>query len=191
MALPIVNYIHFIISFIPVIYLLFRELKGNIYFSLFSMVIIISFFIGFNFAVRIGGEDKNYLENYKVDNFMEGRVTYSITDDYVKNAKGYIDRYKNYKPYVFGRFSYLMKLNFNVPITKYDIINNGNMGYNGANRYIDEIDNYCKDNKCLFIMNDNEQDISITIQTNMEILEYIKNNYNGIYHSNLFSVYIN
>lgn len=191
MALPIVNYIHFIISFIPVIYLLFRELKGDIYFSLFSMVIIISFFIGFNFAVRIGGEDKNYLENYKVDNFMEGRVTYSITDDYVKNAKGYIDRYKNYKPYVFGRFSYLMKLNFNVPITKYDIINNGNMGYNGANRYIDEIDNYCKDNKCLFIMNDNEQDISITIQTNMEILEYIKNNYNGIYHSNLFSVYIN
>ena len=52
-------------------------------------------------------------------------------------------------------------------------------------------DIYCKYNKCLFIMNDNEQDISITIQTNMEILEYIKNNYNGIYHSNLFSVYIN
>lgn len=191
MALPIVNYIHFIISFIPVIYLLFREFKNNIYLNLFSMVTIISFFIGFNFAVRIGGEDKNYLENYKVDNFMKGRVTYSITDDYVDDAKRYIDRYNNYKPYVFGRFSYLMKLNFNVPITKYDIINNGNMGYNGAKRYIEEIDNYCKDNKCLFIMNDNEQDISITIQTNMEILEYIKNNYNGIYNSNLFSVYIN
>ena len=191
MALPIVNYIHFIISFIPVIYILFNEFNDNVYFSLFSMVIIVSFFIGFNFAVRIGGEDKNYLENYKVNNFMKGRVTYSITDDYVEDAKGYIERYKNYKPYVFGRFSYLMKLNFNVPITKYDIINNGNMGYNGAKRYIDEIDNYCNDNKCLFIMNDNEKDISITIQTNMEILEYIKNNYMGIYNSNLFSVYIN
>ena len=191
MALPIVNYIHFIISFIPVIYLLFREFKNNIYLNLFSMVTIISFFIGFNFAVRIGGEDKNYLENYKVDNFMKGRVTYSITDDYVTDAKEYVDKYKEYKPFVFGRFSYLMKLNFNVPITKYDIINNGNMGYNGANRYIEEIDNYCKDNKCLFIINDNEKDISITIQTNMEILDYVKKNYSGIYNSNIYSVYIN
>ena len=38
-------------------------------------------------------------ENYKVDNFMKGRVTYSITDDYVGDAKGYIERYKKYKPY--------------------------------------------------------------------------------------------
>ena len=51
--------------------------------------------------------------------------------------------------------------------------------------------NYCKDNKCLFIINDNEKDISITIQTNMEILDYVKKNYMGIYNSNLFSVYIN
>lgn len=186
MAFPIVNYIHFTISFIPVIYLLFKEFKNNIYFNLFSMVTILSFFIGFNLST-MSGEN----ENYKVDNFMKDRVTQNLTDNYINSAKEYIDKYDDYTPFIFGRISYLMKLNINIPVTKYDIINDGNMGYNGANKYIEEIDNYCKDNKCVFIINDNEEDLSKTVQTNIKILNYVKNNYNSIYKSNIFSVYIN
>ena len=33
-----------------------------------------------------------------------------------------------------------IKLNLDIPINKYDIINNGNMGYNGSKNYIKEID---------------------------------------------------
>ena len=150
------------------------------------MVTILSFFIGFNLST-MSGEN----ENYKVDNFMKDRVTQNLTDNYINSAKEYIDKYDDYTPFIFGRISYLMKLNINIPVTKYDIINDGNMGYNGANRYIEEIDNYCKDNKCVFIINDNEEDLSKTVQTNIKILNYVKNNYNSIYKSNIFSVYIN
>lgn len=191
MVLPIINYIHFVISFIPVIYLLFKEFKNNIFFNLFSMMIIISFFMGINLTVIVSREGNNYLGNYEVDNFMRGRVIYNVAENCVNNARKYIYKYDNYKPFIFGRISYLMKLNFNIPITKYDIINDGNMGYNGDDRYIGEIDNYCKDNKCLFILNDNEENLSNTVQTNMKILNYIKNNYSSIYKSTIFSVYIN
>lgn len=191
MALPIVNYIHFIISFVPVVYLLLKQFKDNKYVFLLGAVGIASFSLAFNFIVCIGIGNNKYLENYKIDNFMKGRITYTITDNYVFGAKKYIDKYDEYTPFIFGRFSYIMKLNHEIPITKYDIINNGNMGYNGANRYIEEIDNYCKNNKCLFIINDQEESISITIQTNMKILEYVQKNYQGIYNSNTFSVYIN
>jgi len=192
MAFPIINYMHFIISFTPVLYLLFKEIKEDKYVSLFTIVGITSFSIAFNYLVCIGTEgDYKYLEKYKINNFMKGRTTYTITDNYIEDAKRFIDNYNEYRPYIFGRFAYIMKLNHEIPITKYDIINNGNMGYNGAKKYIKEIDKYCKNNKCLFIMNDQEKEISITIQTNMEILKYIQDNYRAIYNSNIFSVYIN
>lgn len=191
MALPIVNYMHFVISFIPVIYLILKEGKENNYISLFSMVAVFSFFLSFSFVACGGKGEYKYLEHYSVDNFMKGRVNYRITESYVLKAKEFIDEYDEYTPYIFGRFTYMMKLNYGIPITKYDNINNGNMGYNGASRYIDEIDNYCQVNKCLFIINDYEEEISSTIQTNMDILEYVKKNYNKQYSSNMFSVYIN
>ena len=191
MAFPIVNYVHFIISFTPIIYIIFKY-YNNKYLLLFSTAGIMSFFLAFNFAVCIGfNNDYRYLEKYGIDNFMRGRTTYSITESYILNSKKYIDKYGDYKPFIFGRFSYLMKLNHNIEINKYDIINNGNMGYNGANKYIKEIDKYCSNNKCLFIINDEEDKISETVQTNMEILNYVKKNYYKKYGSNIFSVYTN
>ena len=39
-------------------------------------------------------------------------------------------------------------------------------------------------------MNDGEITTKKNIQTNREILKYVKNNYENIYNSNIFSVYI-
>ena len=61
-----------------------------------------------------------------------------------------IDKYPEYTPYLFGYFAYLTKLTYEIPINKYDIINNGNMGYGGYKQYIEEIDQYCQNNKCIF-----------------------------------------
>ena len=191
MALPIVNYIHFIISFVPVVYLFIKEFKTNNYIFLLSIVGVSSFFIAFNLAVCVKNENYKNFEKYQVDNFMKGRTTYRITDSYILGTKKHIEQHPGYTPYILGRFSYILKLNHNIPITKYDIINNGNMGYNGAERYIKEIDKYCKKNKCLFIINDQEESLSITIQTNMEILKYIQNNYTAKFNSSLYSVYTN
>ena len=135
-----------------------------------------------------------YIQNkthYKIDNFMKGRVTYRLTSDYVFHVKNFLDQYEDYRPYILGHFSYLIKLNNDLPINKYDLINNGNMGYHGSEKYLKEIDTYCKENRCIFIMNDSEATISKTIQTNREILSYVGSNYHKIYSSNVFSVYIN
>ena len=191
MAFPIVNYIHFIISFTPVVYLFFKYFKDNKYIFLFGMAGVVSFFLAFNFAVCVGTENNNYLENYESDNFMKGRITYSITDSVVLGTKKFIEQYNEHTIYIFGRFSYLLKLNHGLPITKYDIINNGNMGYKGEEKYLEEIDKHCEENKCMFIINDFEDSISVTVQTNMEILKYVQKNYYAKYNSNTFSVYTN
>ena len=191
MTLPIINYIHFVISFIPVVYLILKRYKKNNYIFFICIVGFYSFFLSFNFIIRFSSKTINNVEYYGIDNFMKDRATYSITDNYILNAKEFIEKYANHQLYVFGRFAYLTKLNFDLSLTKYDIINNGNMGYNGASKYIKEIDEYCKNNKCLFIVNEQEKSISITVQTNMEIINYVKDNYNSIYNSNLFNVYIN
>ena len=189
MALPIINYVHFTISFIPVVYLFLKEYKNN-YLAILIFSFTLAIFIFFNLLVRLGN-GSIVLNNFNKDNFMEGRTVYSTTNSYIDNALVYIKEYEDYTPYIFGSFAYLMKLNYEIPINKYDIINNGNMGYNGAKIYIEEIDNYCKENKCMFIMNDFEESVSITIQTNMDILKYIQNNYRKVYGSNILSVYIN
>jgi len=64
------------------------------------------------------------------------------------------------------------------------------MGYNGAIKYIDEMDSYCSVNDCLFIVNDSELKKTDYNQTNQAILLYVTNNYEKIYASSVFGVYI-
>ncbi|MBQ8682004.1 MAG: hypothetical protein IJ509_03745 [Bacilli bacterium] len=189
-ALPIVDYVHFMISFIPVVYLLLKKIKNIPFVTLFGSSLIGSFFIAFNILVFITKDNYLFLGHYDVNNFMKGRVTYNLTEGYVFRAKEYLDKYEDYRPFILGHFSYLIKLNNNMPINKFDLINEGNMGYNGTQKYIDEIDNYCKEEKCVFIINDNESDV-VDIQTSGEILDYVSNNYRQVYCSSTFSVYIN
>lgn len=191
MALPIVNCVHFVISFIPVVYLFLEKYRDNRYVLFLCFVGVCSFFIGFNGSLFIKDSHYKSISYYDRDNFMSGRVIYNITENYIDKAKEYVDLYEGYNVYFFGSFAYMMKLNCGIPITKYDIINDGNMGYHGDFRYIKEIDDYCEENKCLFIINDHEGDDSSVSQTNIRILDYVKDNYYQVYSSNIFSVYIN
>lgn len=188
---PIVDYVHFIISFIPVVYLGLSEFGKKRYAFLFTSTAVITFFLVLNVFIMLSNDNYLYLTHYKIDNFMKGRVTYRLTSDYVFHVKDFLDQYEDYRSYILGHFSYLIKLNNDLPINKYDLINNGNMGYHGSEKYLMEIDTYCKENQCIFIMNDSEATISKTIQTNREILSYVGSNYHKIYSSNVFSVYIN
>lgn len=186
---PIVNYFHFIISFIPCVYLFLKATKAKNYIFFLAIITVVSYFIGFNLTIFIN--DRPYLETYQPESFMQGRLTNRITESYITNVKEYLDKYDNYTPYILGVNSYLIKLNLNLPINKYDIINNGNMGYHGAEKYLKEIDSYCKDNHCIFVINDFETELSETIQTNEEILNYVKKEYKKVYSSNIFSIYLN
>ena len=132
--------------------------------------------------------DIKSLHHYEVFNFMYKRMVPSATKEYIEEINNYLDKYSDYDSYILGSLSYIVKLNLNIDINKYDIINNGNMGYNGSVVYINEIDNNCKNNKCLFFIRENE--LITKSQTNKEILKYIINNYYKIRAGNIYSVYI-
>lgn len=189
---PIVNYIHFMISFIPIVYILLVEFKDKPYFSWFFGVMSISFFITFNYFTVIEYKQSNF-EYYKEDTFMKGRIVNNITANSIKVTKKYIEEYSEYKPYIFTNMAYLIKLDIDYPINKFDLINNGNMGYNGNKRYIEEIDDYCKDEKCIFFINELEMNDKAGNQTNQNILHHFSDIkvYKKIYTSNIINVYIN
>lgn len=189
-AFPIVDYYHFVISFIPVVYLLLVKYRKKNLFVLYSSATVITFFILLNIGIIVEDNNYLYLTHYEVNNFMKSRVTYRVTSSYLLDVKKYLEEYSEYTPYILGNFSYLMKLNLNIPINKFDNINNGNMGYHGSERYIQEIKGDCSKNHCIFIMNDEEAVTEKNIQTNREILKYVKSNYKNVYSSNIFSVYI-
>ena len=191
MAFPIVNQIHFIISFVPVVYLFLKEFRDNEIATILCFTLSISFFITFNFITFFKDDNYLYLKHYDVNNFMEGRATFSFTKNYVFKINDFINEYDGYNPYLFGHFAYLVKLNNNIPINKYDLINDGNMGYDGANKYMSEIDKYCKSNDCIFFINNRELELTENVQTNKKILEYVVNNYNQKFSSNVFDVYTN
>ena len=190
-TLPIVNTVHFTISFIPVAYLILKKYKHINYLTFLGVVATLTFFITYNYIYIYMNGDYLVMDNYPVNNFMKDRVASTYIDSALNNVKNQLVDYEDYTLYTFGNMAYLLKLSYDIPITKYDLINNGNMGYNGANRYIEEIDNYCNKNKCLFIINDNEISDNITSQANKDILIYVQNNYYKIYSSNILNIYIN
>ena len=64
------------------------------------------------------------------------------------------------------------------------------MGYNGASKYVEEIDDYCSSNKCLFIVN-KEEYLDDKKQTNKFLISYVIKNYIEVCSSNISSVYVN
>lgn len=188
---PIVNYIHFLIGFVPVVYLLLLRFKDNRLILLECFVATVFFFFGFHASFYLKNQTYLYYTYYEVNNFMKGRLVSCATDSYLEQIYTYLDKYQDHSQYILGNFSYLVKLNGNIPITKFDIINNGNMGYHGSYTYIQEIDKDCQKNSCVFIINDEEMARDKYVQTNREILEYVSNHYVKEYASNIFSVYVN
>lgn len=64
------------------------------------------------------------------------------------------DKYKDYEIYYLNYYAYFYKLDSKQNINKYDFIWEGNMGYNGEEKYINEIKNTCKKQKCLFLIDE-------------------------------------
>lgn len=190
-TLPIINYYHFTTSFVPVVYLLFKYFKDKSYFFLFTTTAMILCFGCFNFLLFMMGDRYKTLTYYGKDNFMKGRVVGKFMEPTIDEIAEFIEKYADYDVYYFGFLAYLAKLNLDIPINKYDLINNGNMGYKGKDKYIKEVDSNCQKNKCLIFINDYIGKNSDTLQVNKDILEYVKNNYTSICSSNVYNVYIN
>ena len=187
---PIVNYVHFMISFIPVVYLIIYEYRQQPLIKWFSGVVAVSFFLSFLYMFTIDYDEVG-IKAYDKNTFMKGRLIYNIVEDYIDLTDEYITKYEDYQPYVLTNTAYQIKLNLDYEINKFDLINNGNMGYKGGKGYIKEIDNYCKDNKCIFFINKLELNDDYGNQTNQVILKYVDKEYTKLYSSNTINIYKN
>ena len=189
MCFPIVNYPHFMISFIPFVYYLLSYKKK--YINLMGSIFVVIYFVIFSISLMMVDDKYLYTSISHEDNFYKGKMVASHFDFMIDSISDVIERHDGYRYYLLGNFAYLVKLELGEKIDKFDLINNGNMGYNGEYRYIDEIDNYCKknNNKCLFIVE--SKDENSTNQTNVEILKYVQDSYIKEISSNIFEIYIN
>jgi len=143
----------------------------------------------FAFSLIINYNESNSKLNYITDknSFLyykqsSGKLTSNISD-----ITNYINNEKYDCLYNFNGLSYLISLHTNTKITKYDLINNGNMGYKGNIKIIKEVKNTCKKKKCLFIIQKDEHQG----QTNKNIINYIKTNYSKKDEIDIFIIYSN
>ena len=187
MCFPIVNYYHFMISFVPVLYYLLG--LNNNYLSFMISVFMVTFFIVYSAGEMVRDDNYLYHSNSKYENFYEGRMVGNYLYSSVDSIDKIIEKYEWDRYYLLGNFAYIVKLSNGDEINKFDLINNGNMGYDGSSKYISEIDDYCSSNKCLFIIESRSEES--TNQTNMDILEYVEANYIQDIGGNVFKVYVN
>lgn len=190
--LPILDVYHFLLGWSAVVYIIFQSNRITEYFKngLFIFLIIVEIYILFVTNTVFTIRDEEYFEHYPEHTFLSGRLVPIITKQYLVGMEDFIETYPDHKLYVFGNYAYIVKLSLDIPVTKFDLINNGNMGYKGAERYIEEIDDTCITEKCIFIVNDSELNSQLYNQTNKEILMYVRKNYTKIYSSSVFGVYI-
>ena len=112
---------------------------------------------------------------------------YSI--EAIRKFKNYIEEKKE-KIFIITEWAYLIKLETNLPINKYDLLNDGNLGKNGEYKIINEINQICQEESCLFILNKNELTENNS-QYNKKILQYINDTYYEIGMIYQYAIYKN
>lgn len=188
LVIPIFESSHFILAFIPVIYYFFIT-YDKIYRYLLCILLGVYLF-GYYIQVinvNMGDVGKIYINN---NSFINYKRLPRYTDYEFDMVKGYINKYNNYKLFFLTSDAYIYMLEYDMPVDKYNLINDGNMGYRGSKKYVNEIDDYCSKNKCMFVIKSNEV-VKNYNQINREITGYVVNKYLSIYSSDKLTFYIN
>lgn len=173
---PIVDMYHFLVGFAPVVYLVIQNLKIMNWGCLFLLFLTICVFSYKEDEIHMD-HDYLYLRRVAFD-FSE------IEEVYYKYLEG-----STYQFLLFYN-TYSLKLHMNIPITKYDFMIDGNMGYRGYEKYIAEIEKMCSAETCVFFVDEDIRDADDT-QFSREVFDYVVNNYSKIEEYCYFSVYSN
>lgn len=173
---PIFDLGHLAIGFIPVIIFLTRNRCFNkfikyIVTSILAFSVVIYILNDYDFTL------KNYSKYFKYKNNKIDILAFHEIGEYIKNNS------EDYDVHIISFNSYFTKLENDLPIDEFDLLNYGNLGYNSYNRYIDRINN--NDRDMLFIISDKEYKVT---QLHNEIIEYIIDN-SIMIESNLWNYY--
>ena len=187
---PIFDDYHFMLGLIPFIYLLLQ--RKQIIDYKFKYYVIIVWFMCIFFRFKLNHFHDIYLIQDK-NSYLYGRNVPKYIEKSVQNIGNYINQIKDDYDniYIFSANAYWIKLNIKYPLTKYDMICNGNMGYHGEDKYINEIDNYCKKNECMFILYKYEFREGNITQTNRDLYDYVVDKYHKIDDIDVFDIYRN
>ena len=189
---PMFDVYHYMIALIPFLYyLMFRsELKKT--FNFFVFVV----FLGIGISVIIG--NVNNLIDSKIlflrdnSNYLYGRNIYIIDNIDLEGQTEFINSYDNLYDYQFliVQNAYLRKLYMNEEINRYDMLLNGNMGYKGYKRIINDFSEICESNSCVFFVEKGLIDNGYS-QFNKDIYNYVIDNYILEKEYKYFDVYVN
>lgn len=150
MAYPIFNTMHIILSIIPVIIYfldkLVKKKKYNLnylrYFNYFASIILICPLL----SIPLQYLNKDLVEG---ENALEYK---DISRSYLVNKDLFLKEVPNLNNTYFLMYdAYIYKYLLNNPITSYDLLLNGNLGYNGEERVIDYFNSL--DSNTYFVLN--------------------------------------
>ena len=142
---PIIDLNHFSFAFSFFIYCFIKRCDKFIIrfiFCLSEVILLLLLFCTF-YSKAIVIKEKNifYLNN-------DGKVSSEIQDIY-NHFNGNIDNL-----YIGSEHSYLLKLYYNKPISYYDYMLSGNMGYYSKDKIYNKIKKHCSKNDCIFLIDD-------------------------------------
>lgn len=172
LAFPLIEPYHLMIAIIPTFGYFINTLKLN------KKIITITFiiFVGTIFLVNTYDIYKNkYTFPNNTNKFKYRKISHN-EDIIISDITNYMNNIED-ELYVISGMAYLLKLEANIKINKYDLLNNGNLGKNGSRKIINEIKNTCNIKKCTFLIDTNELKESKEMQYNKDIINFILKNY--------------
>ncbi len=182
MAYPIFNTMHIILSIIPVIIYfldkLVKKKKYNLnylrYFNYFASILLICPLL----SIPLQYFNKDLVEG---ENALEYK---DISRSYLVNKDLFLKEVPNLNNTYFLMYdAYIYKYLLNNPITSYDLLLNGNLGYNGEERVIDYFNSL--DSNTYFVLNR----VYTGGQLSKNIDAYIRNHYLKVKDFQEFTLY--
>lgn len=172
LVFPIMEKYHVMIAVIPAIGYLLSNIKTNK--KIIVLVFIVNIIMTFSVNIyNITKPDFSFPNDSKTYTYrkMPTRVINSTISlaEYVNTVEDEL--------YIISKNSYMIKVEANVKINKYDLLNSGNIGKGGEQRIIDEIEENCNNKKCTFLLDLQGAYGSSSIPYAKEIITYIVMNY--------------
>lgn len=178
MLYPIFDLRHFACVFFPVMYLILKKINSK------HLLFILGFSVYFMFALLLYGN------NFKIK--FDDNITYFKNSGdlnvLAEQTKKYIVDNDNF--FFNGYYGYFIKLYYDIPISQYDLLLSGNVGYKGMNKKLQELDNLCKIKKCYFFLENIEENSILEIQYR-PFTNYVITNYEKVDNLFDFDVYTN
>ena len=185
-GIPIFDLYHYYLCVIFVIYYFLINYKLENY--KYKYFFIISCFVYFCLmkysfkGVSICTDSKSFMYGRNINNKYFNRIgnlyeylTSSVFDKYGENI------------FILSNNAYFIKLNLGMSINNFDLILDGNMGYNGDVKRIKKMKSICESSDCLFIL---DKDI-VGVQLNLNIRNYVIDNYSYVKDLDYYLVYDN